>query len=187
MALTGSAQPQEEYNSPPPPPPPPPVERAGISFLDGRVSVSEGRDAQRLTLVVQVHSDAECVLHWGLSRRPGASWQRPPESCWPPGTTPADGGAVRTPLTPHEKGEYEVAIPLDGGACRAATTSPSSSTFRAENRWLKNDGRDFCVSLPDRCALQEPGEALLAWLPGEDVTRQLFTVTGGARLAAAVR
>jgi alpha-glucan,water dikinase len=160
------------------------LDREGLSFLDDRVSVRARREEGRLMLLVCVRSDAACVLHWGLTRRDGGAWDQPPESCWPAGTTPAEGGAVRTPLTLQEQGEQAVTITL-------VVPCPARQLvfvvhFPQENRWLKNDGRDFCVPLPENCALPQAEQALQAWLPGEDVARQVFTLTGGIQLASAV-
>src|ERR1700676_5725797 len=70
------------------------------------------RDQDKVTLVISVQTDADCLLHWGLCRRPGSAWQRPPASSWPEGTVAASGQAVRTPFAEHGKGERAVSIQL---------------------------------------------------------------------------
>src|SRR5262249_8231124 len=54
-----------------------------------------------------------------------------------------------------------------------------------ENRWIKNNGQDFVLPLPR--GGRAPEEALAAWAPEEDATRQVYALDSGDRLAAAVR
>ena len=54
-----------------------------VSPLGEGLFVKERHDGNRLTLVVATKADADCTLHWGLSRRPGGAWQRPPDALWP--------------------------------------------------------------------------------------------------------
>src|SRR5262249_16357496 len=112
--------------------------------------------------------------------------RRPPESCWPRGTTGADGGALRTPFASGANGEKEVALTFD-------QPFPEKNLafvvhFPKENRWLRNGGSDFAVAIPP-----PPGsgpslnEGLDAWAREEGVTRQLLNLDSGDRLAASVR
>jgi alpha-glucan,water dikinase len=150
-------------------------------FAEG-LSVTQTANGNGLSLTIALRHFADAVLHWGLNRRPGGAWERPPESCWPQGTTPADAGAVRTPFDGN--GRKEVTIHLD-----------SSSRWRGlafvvyspkENRWIKNGGKDFMVTLP-RTSGRSPDEALSAWLGQEEATRQTYTLDSGDRLSAAVQ
>jgi alpha-glucan,water dikinase len=146
--------------------------------------VTKVQNGSGLTLAVGVKSSADCILHWGLSRRPGGSWRRPPEVCWPAGTTPVDGQAVRTPLAPNGKGEREVKInlPLPCPERNLAFVLYLPS----ENRWVKMGGKDFSVELPhDRTPT--PEEALAAWVSEPDARRQVIGLDSGERLAVAVR
>ncbi|HTU17332.1 MAG TPA: hypothetical protein VMG10_04660, partial [Gemmataceae bacterium] len=152
------------------------------SELAEGLSVTQSANGEELTLTITLKKSSDSILHWGLSRRPGGAWASPPESCWPQGTTPADGGAVRTPFTGN--GQKEVRIHLD-----------SSSRWRGlsfvvhspkDNRWIKNGGRDFVVTLP-RVPSRSPEEALSVWLGQEEAARQTYTLDSGDRLAAAVR
>src|SRR6516164_7627577 len=125
-------------------------------FAEG-ISVAQAVNGSGLTLTITLRNTADWILHWGLSRRPGGAWERPPQSCWPEGTAPADASAVRTQFSGH--GRKEVTIHLN-----------SSSPWRGlafvvysprENRWIKNAGRDFLVTLP-RANGNSPEEALSA-------------------------
>src|SRR5438067_10695020 len=80
--------------------------------LGGGLSVTTLRNGSRLRVSVRRKSDADCILHWGLSRRPGGPWRRPPSECWPEGSTAA-GAAVRTPFPLNDEGDREVSIHLD--------------------------------------------------------------------------
>src|SRR6516225_3308369 len=104
------------------------------TLADG-LSVTEHYHGERLTIVFAVETGSDCILHWGLSRRPGGAWQRPPQTCWPGGTTPVDGQAARTPFTTGNKGIKEVAIHLDL-PCPWQTLA-FVVYFPKENRWLK--------------------------------------------------
>jgi alpha-glucan,water dikinase len=149
-------------------------------FAEG-ITVTQTTNGNGLTLTINIQNTEDCVLHWGLSRRPGGAWSRPPEDCWPQGTTPADGSAVRTPFSGD--GQKTVTIHLD---------SPSPWRGLAfvvyapkENRWIKSNGQDFVLPLPR--GGRAPEEALAAWAPEEDATRQVHALDSGDRLAAAVR
>ncbi|MHB1425023.1 MAG: phosphohistidine-like domain-containing protein [Gemmataceae bacterium] len=151
-----------------------------VEFPEG-VSVARTANGDGLTLTIALRNGADGVLHWGLNRRRGGAWERPPESCWPPGTTPADAVAVRTPFT--GAGRNEVTLHID----------PSSS-WRGlafvvhaprENRWIKHGGKDFLVALP-RGNGRSPEEALSVWLGQEEAARQTYTLDTGERLATAI-
>jgi alpha-glucan,water dikinase len=152
-----------------------------IQLADG-ISVSQRAEDDKLTLTIQSRHGGESILHWGLSRRPGGAWSRPPQECWPPGTSLADAAAVRTPFS--SDGRKEVTIHLgSGGPWRELSFVIYAPR---ENRWIKNSGKDFIVSLPrPRGASVE--EALQQWVPEADATRQTYVLDSGDRLAAAVR
>jgi alpha-glucan,water dikinase len=156
-----------------------PKDRAGPG--DGP-SVTAVAEDNQLTVVVGVRSRSDCVLHWGLSRRPGGAWQRPPEAAWPEGTTPA-GDAVRTPLAPGGTDERRVTIRLDLPS--PWRSLPFVLHFPRENRWLKDGGRDFSVPIPNGHAGRSPEEALASWETAPDAVRQVLTLDGGERLAVA--
>jgi alpha-glucan,water dikinase len=150
-------------------------------FAEG-LTVTQTANGNGLTLTIALRYAADALLHWGLNRHPGGAWERPPESIWPRGTKPAEGSAVRTPFDGN--GRKEVTIHLD---------SPSRWRGLAfvvylskENRWIKNGGKDFLVTLP-RTTGRSPQEALSAWLGQEEAVRQTFALDSGERLAAAVQ
>lgn len=150
-------------------------------FAEG-LSVTQTANGKGLSLTITFRQSTDCILHWGLSHRPGGAWERPPESCWPQGTVPADASAVRTPFSGD--GRKEVRFNLD-----------SSSRWRGlafvvyspkDNRWIKNGGKDFQVTLP-RADGHLPEEALSAWLGQEEAARQTFPLDSGDGLASAVQ
>src|SRR5262249_22179330 len=142
-------------------------------------------DGNRLTVVVRMQTGSECVLHWGVSRRAGGAWLRPPDACWPEGSAAVDGHAVHTPLSFNDRGEREVAIRLDLPC--PWKSLPFVVYFPHEKRWLKRGGGDFLIPLPrGQGGTPSPPEALEAWVQDSASTRQEFTLDGGAQLAAAV-
>src|SRR5579875_346513 len=150
-------------------------------FAEG-LSVTQRANGDGWTLTITFHHPAEAVLHWGLSQRPGGIWERPPENCWPQGTTPADAGAVRTPFCGD--GCKQVVIhfdsPLRWRSLAFVVYLPR------ENRWIKHSGRDFLVTLP-RGNGRSPEEALSAWLGKEEAVRQTFRLDSGEHLAVALQ
>jgi alpha-glucan,water dikinase len=150
------------------------------------VYVNSSQIGNRLTVVIGIKNGAECLLHWGLSQRPGGAWQRPSMACWPAHTVEAAGTAVRTPLTLKDKDAREIAIEFDLPA--PASHLAFVLFFPRENRWLKSNGGDFMIRLPaGPDDVSSPQEALAAWVSGDDVVRQSFPLEGGTSLAAATR
>jgi alpha-glucan,water dikinase len=146
--------------------------------------VMERQDGNRLTVVVGTKADGDCTLHWGLSRSPGGAWQRPPGYCWPAGTTPVDGGAVRTPFSVNERGEREVRIQLELPS--PWKELPFVLYFPREDRWVKRGGADFAVALPNGGpGMPSPEQALAARAP--EAVRQVFPLDGAGQLAVATR
>ena len=150
-------------------------------FAEG-LSVVQTANGSGLSLTIALRHSTDAVLHWGLSRRAGGAWDRPPENYWPRGTTAADAGALRTPFDGN--GRKEVTIHLDPSSpwrgLAFVVYSPK------ENRWIKNAGKDFLVPLP-RANGPSPDEALSAWLGQEEAARQTYTLDSGECLSAAVQ
>jgi alpha-glucan,water dikinase len=149
------------------------------------LSVTQAQNGSRVTLLLETECPNDCVLHWGLSQRADGAWRSPPQECWPAGTTPVDGHAVRTPFRRNARGKQELRLDLEL-PCRwrnlvAVVHSPK------ENRWFKNGSKDFSIALPQQGNSSSPEEALNAWVPGPDVVRRAFPLTNGDRLATAVR
>jgi alpha-glucan, water dikinase len=150
------------------------------------LSVTSRHQGNRLTLVVRLKSNSDCLLHWGLGSGPERAWQLPPTACWPEGTAAAGGQAVRTPFRANDQGEREVAIQLDLPS--PWKNLPFVLFFPKENRWLKSGGKDFSIPLPRGTGdTPTPEEALVAWAPHADTARQVFTLDSGDRLAVAIQ
>src|SRR5579875_358985 len=150
-------------------------------FAEG-LSVTQRADNNGLILTIALRHCPDGILHWGLSRRLGGAWERPPENCWPQGTMPADAGAVRTPFTGDGRKEVIIHLPSPRSWRSLAFVVYSPK----ENRWIKNGGKDFLVTLP-RSNGRSPEEALSAWLGQEEAARQTYTLDSGERLASAVQ
>jgi alpha-glucan,water dikinase len=152
-----------------------------MQLADG-ISVSQLAEDDKLTLTIQVPHGGERVLHWGLSRRPGGAWNRPPQECWPAGTTAAEGVAVRTPLGSDSEKQVTIHLRPDGKwrGLSFVVHAPK------ENRWIKQGGQDFIVPLsrPQSASVEQ---VLHEWTPEADATRQTYVLDSGDRLAAAVR
>lgn len=162
------------------------IQQDVLKSLGNGLSVGQDQDGNQRTLVLRLKTNAECVLHWGVTRQPGAPWRRPPESCWPRGTTPADGGALRSPFVDVGNGEKEVRFQFD-------QPFPERNLvclvyFPRENRWLRNGNSDFTVAIP-RARGSGPtlNEVLDAWAAEEGASHQLVNLDSGDRLAAGVR
>ena len=127
-------------------------------FAEG-LSVTQTANGDGLTLTLTLKNPSDDILHWGLSRRPGGAWGRPPENCWPQGTTPADAVAVRTPFSGD--GRKEVTIHLDSSSrwrgLAFVVHSPKT------NRWIKSGGRDFVVPLPPSPAVRRKKRCRPGW------------------------
>ncbi len=154
-----------------------------IRPLDNGLTLARKQVGNRVILTLGLKTSADCVLHWGLSRQPGAAWRRPPQECWPEGTTAVDGNAVRTPL--QGNGEKKIALQLE--LPNRSRSLNFVLHFPKENRWLKCGGKDYAVELPRiPGGMPTPREALEKWLPGADVRRHDFTLDSGEQLAAGV-
>jgi alpha-glucan,water dikinase len=159
-------------------------EHGVVSRLGDDLFVTQREEGNRLIVKVGTKAASDVVLHWGLNRWPGAAWQRPPETAWPQGSQPVNGYAVRTPFAANDRGEREVTIqlPLPLRERNLAFVLH----FPRENRWVKSGGQDFSVPLPAGGATS-PDQALAAWVPGEDVARQVFPLDDGEKVATATR
>ncbi len=128
-----------------------------MTQFDNGLSVQQVVNGDKLTLTIGIQNNADYILHWGLSLRPGGAWSRPPEECWPRGTTATDGAAVRTPFTANGDDRKEVTIHLNAASAwrdlAFVVYSPK------ENRWIKSGGHDFLVPLSRQRGL-DPEEAL---------------------------
>ena len=59
------------------------------------------RGPEGLEVKLQIDSERDCVLHWGVSKRGNPEWQRPETSSWPIGSRATPGQAIpETPSPP---------------------------------------------------------------------------------------
>ena len=154
--------------------------------LENGLTITRLQNEQRLIVTLGLKTSSECILHWGLRRRPGAAWRRPPEDCWPEGTTSVGAHAARTQFWNYGNGERKLALHLEL-PCPARHLA-FVLHFPKENRWLKCGGKDFLVDLPhDPASIPTPAEALARWMPESDVSYHEFTLDSGELLAAGVQ
>lgn len=154
--------------------------------LENGLTITRLQNGRRLTLTLALKTASECILHWGLRRRPEAAWRQPPQACWPEGTVPADSHAARTRFWTNGPGERKLALQLEL-PCPARHLA-FVLYFPKENRWLKCGNKDFMLELPhDADNLPTPAEALARWVPGTETRRQEFTLDNGEQLATAVQ
>jgi alpha-glucan,water dikinase len=154
------------------------------SQLDNGLQVTQINENGKLALTINLPNPADLVLHWGLSRHAGGAWSRPPESCWPQGTTVANGDAVRTPFAANGAGQKAVTIHLDSSAPWRGLAFVIHSP--KDNRWIKSGGKDYVVPLL-RARGVAPEDKLAVWATEEDCVRQAIALDSGDRLATAVR
>lgn len=136
---------------------------------------------QVVEVVIGKQGGAACVLHWGAVHAGGGTWERPPTSAWPSGSTPAVR-AVDTPLA-----DGSVTLRLDKASRFAfvdfALFDPKTS------RWDSNQGRNYRVTLPEPSTLARTPVAAAELASGEgDLLFQAgYPLDDGYQLAVAVR
>lgn len=161
------------------------------SFLLGReqapLEVTARRGVETIDVHFQLPKDLDdCILHWGLARRSGGKWTRPPRSCWPEQTVVFDDLAVRTPLRRLPDGTSEVRFSLP--VISVWTTIEFVLFFPKTGQYFKNRRYDFTFPLPvpgkavDAPSAQPVEAALEQWLPGEG-WRHKFLLDSGHELA----
>jgi alpha-glucan,water dikinase len=149
-----------------------------------RIEVSGEQTEDRLVLKFLIHSNSDCLLHWGLGRRRNPKWQAPPETVWPVGTQAFDRHAVQSPCNEIE-GVQRLQITLDLEASYDVLFFVLY--FPEEKRWLKNGHRDFRISLPVTGAPPSPQQALSEVAGDSDWEHYAFELNGDVSLAAAVQ
>ena len=116
-------------------------------ILKNNVSLQvEKREAGELVEIsLRMKGNANCLLHWGLSRNPGSAWQVPPQTSWPPGSRAFGRDAVQTPFTGHDS-EARIVIrldkPMDFPVMNFALFFPDTG------RWDNNHGKNYHIRLP---------------------------------------
>lgn len=160
------------------------MQNGTTSPLADGLFVTSGCHENHLTLVVGMKTSADCVLHWGLSQKPGGAWVRPPDACLPAGSASSDGPAVRTPFAAKGTEEREVVLQFDLPAPQERLAFVVH--FPRENRWVRSGNGDFSVVLDNGKERIAPEKALASWFP-EAKSRQVFALDGGEQLAAASR
>ncbi len=122
-----------------------------------------------------------CLLHWGLSKRAGGVWTKPPKHCWPEGTESFDELAIRTPFVPKGDLHSELTIhlpdPLVWCSLEFVLYFPESGVY------FKNRRYDFNFPLPCIWAPTiSPEEALQKFIHGEGM-RKVIELDSGHELA----
>ncbi|GHS95416.1 hypothetical protein FACS1894107_16660 [Planctomycetales bacterium] len=170
------------------PPPPKIAQQFVLDKSQAPLTVSGEVVGERLHLHLVLPATEKCYLHWGLARRAGGAWTRPPKDCCPPASAVLDELAVRTPFTlaaDEENSEIFLELPFP---------SPWQVLefvlyFPAADQWRKNGRDDFALKLPSSTAGREnPAAALLRWYPPlETDERRSLTLDSGYDLSVLVR
>jgi alpha-glucan,water dikinase len=153
------------------------------------VEVHVRRQNGRLLVDVDIRSDDECLLHWGLSSRSAPGWRLPPAELIPPGAEPFDAHALRTPCSAAAPGHRLAHIELDS---RIAARAPHQDLsfvvyFPDRKRWVKDRGKDFHVPLPRPDSPPSPSAALAGLGEEDGWQHRSFDLGDGETLATAIR
>jgi alpha-glucan, water dikinase len=126
------------------------------------LQVSVHATDQIVEVSVRKEAGPACVLHWGAVHAGGATWQEPPKTAWPSGSTPS-AQAVDTPLA-----EAPIAIRFQAawrfGFLDFVLFDPKAS------RWDSNRGRNYRIALPSRPLARGPAMAAQTLAGGEGVS-----------------
>lgn len=149
------------------------------SYLIGReqapLEVVARRGFEQIDVQFSLPLTGDCLLHWGLARRSGGKWTRPPKACWPEGTQSFDELAVRSPFIREsgDTGKVSFSLPLIG----VWTTIEFVLFFPATNSFFKNRRYDFSFPLPMPGARQrrhvDVAQALRGWCGADDSAGKL--------------
>lgn len=108
-----------------------------------RVEKRERDDA--VEVLFHMKDGENCLLHWGLSRKPGAAWRVPPEHVWPGGSRAYGRAAIQTPFTCRND-DCSISVKFD-----RSIDFPNlvfSFFFPDSGRWDNNRGRNYHITLP---------------------------------------
>ncbi|GJQ59156.1 MAG: hypothetical protein SCALA701_19570 [Candidatus Scalindua sp.] len=113
--------------------------RNGVTIV-----VKEKETNDQLEVSLQMNSHEPCLLHWGISRSPSATWQAPPQSLWPAGTKAFDQKAVQTPFSPINS-ENRIVLKLDKSM--KVATIHFVLFYPGSGQWDNNDGKNYSIKL----------------------------------------
>ncbi len=126
-------------------------------------------------LDIRMDGGRKCLLHWGILPYFNASWQLPPKSIWPEGSTQFDAAAIRSPFL-TEDGGSRVSIKID----RSINFPVISFVlfFPEDGRWDNNRGRNYRIDMPGYERQAPPGvektsRAALPEISGEIIDREM--------------
>ncbi|MCK5504885.1 MAG: hypothetical protein KAJ10_06965, partial [Thermodesulfovibrionia bacterium] len=86
-----------------------------------------------------------CLLHWGLSKKPRAAWRIPPVQVWPKGSKAYGRAAIQTPFA-CQNNDCRVCIKLD--RTMDFSNLVFSFFFPDTGRWDNNRGKNYNIELP---------------------------------------
>ncbi len=98
-----------------------------------------------IEISLRTMSDADCIVHWGLSRHKKSPWEIPPESSWPVGTITSGDRALQTPFMSSNDDKsitFRLDKDLDYSSIVFVLLYPDKKC------WDNNHGRNYHVSLP---------------------------------------
>ncbi|MCK5545213.1 MAG: hypothetical protein KAI35_08345, partial [Desulfobulbaceae bacterium] len=132
-----------------------------------------------------IDTDDKCLLHWGLCSGLNQSWQIPPDSILPEGSTPCGPDAVRTPFTKRDLTQ-RISISVDRDISFSHIVFVLF--FPKQDRWDNNNGKNFYIRIPAPGeSIFSPSRALDGQLKGkEPAFRQGYDLESQGEFAAAV-
>jgi alpha-glucan,water dikinase len=107
---------------------------ANTQILDDSIEIS-----------LELRDERNCLLHWGLGRHDGESWEAPPRSIWPPGSRVFDHAAVQTPFS-EQKEPGRIVIRLNKDLL--FTYIGFALYYPEEDRWDNKSGENYRIEIP---------------------------------------
>jgi alpha-glucan,water dikinase len=98
-----------------------------------------------IEVLFHLGSRENCLLHWGLSKRPRAAWRIPPAQVWPEGSKAYGRAAIQTPFTCRNN-DCRLNIKLDSSM--DFSNLVFSFFFPDTGRWDNNRGKNYNIELP---------------------------------------
>jgi alpha-glucan,water dikinase len=111
----------------------------------GKLLIEKREMEGHIEILLHLKIRENCLLHWGVSRKPGSTWHMPPEPAWPTGSRAHGRTAVRTPFACHNS-DCSVSIRLDKTI--NYSTLAFAFFFPDTGRWDNNRGRNYHITLP---------------------------------------
>jgi alpha-glucan,water dikinase len=126
-------------------------------------------------VAIRMDDGRKCLLHWGILPDYYASWQLPPTSIWPEGSTQFDAMAIQSPFVTMDGGS-SVSIKIDTAVKFSVILFVLF--FPEEGRWDNNRGKNYRIEMPGYerpapPAVEKTSHRALAELSGEIIEKEM--------------